>query len=115
LTNEVRRHGDDLTSWLEYAAEGIEITLERVWIRIQRLSARETDQKLILRPRQEQLLQLLRDRGSLAPREIWDALAVSRQGAMDLIRPLIVAGILVRVGRKKSGRYQLKAMEHKRR
>jgi len=30
--------------------------------------------KLVLRPKQEQLLQLLRDQKSLTPREIWDAL-----------------------------------------
>jgi hypothetical protein len=41
----------------------------------------------VLRPKQEQLLQLLRARGSLSPREIWDGLAISKQGAMDLIGP----------------------------
>ena len=41
----------------------------------------------MLRPKQEQLLQLLRARGSLSPREIWDGLAISKQGAMDLIGP----------------------------
>ncbi|MBI2440191.1 MAG: Fic family protein [Lentisphaerae bacterium] len=105
---EVRRRDDDLASWLVYAAEGIEITLARVWTRIQRFSAQNSGRKMILRPRQEQLLQLLRDRGSLAPREIWDALAVSKQGAMDLIKPLIEAGLIVRTGTKKTGRYQLK-------
>ena len=105
---EVRRQGDDLTSWLVYAAEGIEITLKRVWTRIQNFSARGFDRKLILRPRQEQLLRLLRDHGSLAPREIWDALAVSKQGAMNLIKPLIVAGLIIREGTRKSGRYRLK-------
>ncbi len=105
----VRQQGDDLTSWLEYVAEGVERTLERVWTRIQRFVARGSGTKLILRPRQEQLLQLLRDHGSLTPREIWDALGISKQGAMDLIKPLIEAGLLVRVGTKKSGRYQLKA------
>jgi Fic family protein len=106
---EVRRQGEDLTSWLEYAAEGVELTLERVWQRIQRLSIRGSVTKLILRPRQEQLLRLLRDRGSLAPREIWDALGISKQGAMDLIKPLVAAGLIVRTGTKKSGRYRMKA------
>lgn len=105
---DARRRRDDLTSWLEYVAEGVELTLERVWTRIQRFAAHKGDEKLILRPRQEQLLCLLRDRGSLAPREIWDALGVSKQGAMDLIKPLLEAGLLVRVGTKKSGKYRLK-------
>ncbi len=27
------------------------------------------------------------------PREIWDALGISKQGALDLLRPLIKAGL----------------------
>ncbi|MBI3058981.1 MAG: MarR family transcriptional regulator, partial [Deltaproteobacteria bacterium] len=55
----------------------------------------------------ERLLQMLRDHKSLAPREIWKALGVSKQGAMDLLNPLIGAGLVRRVGTKKSGRYIL--------
>jgi Fic family protein len=104
---EVRRQGDDLTGWLEYCAEGLRWTLERVWLRLQTLSF-EPREKLVLRPRQEQLLQLLRDNGSMAPAEIWAALGVSRQGAMDLLRPLIDAGVVEKVGSKKTGRYALR-------
>lgn len=104
----VRRQKEDLTSWLEYVAEGLELCLERVWMRIQQFAARSDGEKLTLRPRQEQLLQLLGDRGRLAPREIWDALGVSRQGAMDLINPLIEAGLVVREGTRKSGYYRIK-------
>ena len=105
---EVRRQGDDLTTWLEYTAEGLLITLQRVWTRLQSFSAQSAGKKLMLRPRQEQLLQLLRDRSSLTPREIWAGLGVSKQGAMDLLRPLMEAGLIVREGTRKSGRYRLK-------
>ncbi|MBU0678610.1 MAG: MarR family transcriptional regulator [Verrucomicrobia bacterium] len=54
------------------------------------------------------MLQLLRDRGSLTPREIWAALKVSRQGAMDMINPLIEAGLIIREGTRKTRRYRLK-------
>jgi len=103
----VRRDGEDLTTWLEYTAEGLYVTLERVWTRVQRLSSQTGQQRLVLRPRQEQLLRLLRDNRSMTPREIWDALGVSRQGAMDLLRPLVEAGLVKRVGTKKAGRYVL--------
>lgn len=103
----VRAEGEDLTSWLEYSAEGLLLTLERVWKRIQQLSAKSRGKKLVLRPRQEQLLQLLREHGSLSPSELWEALGVSKQGAMDLLRPLIDAGLVKRVGTLKSGRYVL--------
>jgi len=103
----VRQQGEDLTSWLEYTAEGLLLTLERAWQRIQHLSARAKGKKLVLRPKQEQLLRLLRESGSLSPKEIWDGVGVSKQGAMDLLRPLMEAGLVRRVGTRKSGRYML--------
>lgn len=103
----VRKQGGDLTGWLEYTAEALRLTLEKAWVRVQRLSAEAGPKKITLRPRQERLLQMLRDHKSLAPREIWKALGVSKQGAMDLLNPLIGAGLVRRVGTKKSGRYIL--------
>ena len=104
----VRQAGDDLTVWLEYSAEGLLLTLERVWQRIQTLTAQSAGKKLVLRPKQEQLLQLLRERGSLSPRELWDALDISKQGALDLLRPLMEAGLVQREGTQKTGRYVLR-------
>jgi Fic family protein len=104
---EVRRRGDDLTEWLEYTSEGLLLTLNRVWTRIQNLSAQSRGKKLVLRPRQEQLLTMLRDRKAMTPREIWEGIGVSKQGALDLLRPLIQAGIVKRVGTRKAGRYVL--------
>ena len=103
----VRHAGDDLSGWLEYCAAGLRTTLERAWLRIQTIQGNAT-RKLALRPRQEQLLHLLRDHGSMAPNEIWKALSVSRQGAMDLLRPLIEAGLVEKVGGAKTGHYVLK-------
>ena len=104
----VRQQGEDLTSWLEYCAEGLQSTLERVWQRIQQFSASRGRTPLVLRPKQEQLLQLLRARGSLSPREIWSGLRISKQGAMDLLRPLLKAKLVRRVGTLKNGRYVLR-------
>ena len=104
----VREEDGDLTAWLEYSAEGLRVTLERVWSRIQKLTARGGKAKLVLRPKQEQLLHLLREHKALTPREIWDALGISKQGALDLLRPLIKVGLVRRIGTKKTGRYVLK-------
>ena len=103
----VRREGEDLSGWLEYAAEGLHLTLERVWTRVQKFAAGSTRAKLVLRPKQEQLLQLLRDHKSMEPREIWEALGVTKQGAIKLMQPLLEAGLVQRVGTRKSGRYIL--------
>ncbi len=103
----VRRDGDNLTAWLEYSAEGLRNTLERVWTRIQAFQP-APGKKLALRPKQEQLLRLLRDHASMSPAEIWAAMDISRQGAMDLLHPLIEAGIVEKIGGKKTGRYSLR-------
>jgi len=103
----VRKAGEDLTAWLEYCAAGLRQTLERAWLRIQTFQVK-SEGKVVLRPRQEQLLHLLRDHGGMAPSEIWKALGISRQGAMDLLRPMIDAGLVEKVGGKKTGIYVLK-------
>ncbi len=107
-----RKADGDLTGWLEYSAEGLRETLARVWIRVQAFQP-GGESKLTLRPKQEQLLRLLADHASMSPAEIWAALGVSRQGAMDLLRPLIDAGLVEKLGSKKTGRYSLKAVGSK--
>jgi Fic family protein len=103
----VRRRHEDLTGWIEYAAEGLHLTLERVWTRVQKFSAQPGRKKLVLRPKQEQLLQLLRDHKSMTPPEIWDALGMTKQGAMKLMQPLLDAGLVRRIGTRKTGLYLL--------
>ena len=105
----VREAGEDMSAWLEYCAAGLRQTLERAWLRIQAVQVRSAG-KLVLRPRQEQLLHLLRDHGGMAPAEIWEALGISKQGAMDLLRPLLDAGVVEKVGGNKTGRYVLKSL-----
>ncbi len=104
---KVQQQNGDLTNWIEYSAAGLRLTLERVWSRLQKLTARSGKAKLVLRPKQEQLLHLLRERKALTPREIWDGIGISKQGALDLLRPLIKAGLVRRIGTKKTGRYVL--------
>lgn len=103
---QVRLAGEDLSRWLEYAATGLKQTLESVWLRVKRLQVARPE-KVILTPKQERLLELLRDHGSLAPSEIWELLNVSRQGAMNILNPLLTVGMIVKRGTAKSGRYFL--------
>jgi Fic family protein len=104
----VRKEGEDLTSWLEYCTEGLRQTLERVWLRVQTYN-HNSPEKLVLRPKQERLLQLLRDHGTMAPSELWSALGLSKQGTLDLLRPLVAAGLVEKIGNKKIGRYALRS------
>ncbi len=104
--DQVRLAGENLTGWLEYSAKGLKQTLQQVWLRLQRFQSRDL-KKITLTPRQETLLELLQDHGSMAPNEIWETLKISRQGAMNLINPLLETGLIEKKGTKKSGRYFL--------
>lgn len=108
--SDSRRRGC-LDDWLEYCAEGILQSLQRAWLRTEAVMAGQ-GKPLYLKPRQEKLLFLLREHGSMAPRDIWESLSVSRQGAMNTINPLLEAGVIEKVGGRKSGRYQLTKMRN---
>ncbi|BDS05066.1 cell division protein Fic [Oceaniferula spumae] len=105
---QVRDAGEDLTQWLEYSASGLRSTLERVWRRVLRFQSGQTS-KITLTPKQEHLLGLIADHGGLAPAEIWKLLNLSRQGAMNLINPLLDAGLIEKRGTAKSGKYHLRS------
>jgi len=88
-------------------ADAIQDTLKKVLKRTAELSVKAGKTPIVLRPKQERLLELLRERRGMAPSEIWTALDVSRQGAMDQLKPLIKAGMVKRIGGKKTGKYIL--------
>jgi DNA-binding MarR family transcriptional regulator len=85
----------------------VRVTLERVRLRVQQFAAKSGARKTVLRPKQEHLLQLLRERRGLAPGEIWAALEVTKQGAAHILAPLLKAKLVKRIGTRKTGRYVL--------
>ena len=105
--SEVQKGDGDLSSWIEYCAEGILETLEMLSARIRQFSVHAAAPKITLRPKQEHLLALLQQHGHMTPAEIWAALDISRQGALDLLNPLMDVGLVVREGTRKSGGYRL--------
>lgn len=103
----VRKEKGDLTGWLEYSGEVLHLTLERVLKRIEHLGQKKTGGKIILTPKQERLLHLLRDKGGLLPNEIWKELKMTKQGAMKILKPLLDSGLIRRIGTRKSGKYMM--------
>ncbi|MBI5882348.1 MAG: Fic family protein [Elusimicrobia bacterium] len=97
---------EDLGGWLEFMAEAILETLERVQKRIQALGL-PGKEPLSLTLRQEKLLRLLRERGPLAIREIARALRVTPPGAHYALKPLLRSGVIKTIGIHKSTRYLL--------
>ncbi len=103
----VRKARGDLTGWLEYCAEALHITLERVLARIAAVERQHRAGAITLTATQEKLLHLLHDQGSMAPSDIWRALRMTKQGAMKIIGPLLAHKLICRVGTRKMGKYML--------
>jgi len=102
----VEAHAGDLTGWLEFSAECVELALERVWMRLGTIKAAEPGTALSLNEKQERILRLLAE-SPLSRKEIETALKVTKQGALFLLRPLLEAGLVKKVGGYKTGKYRL--------
>jgi Fic family protein len=97
----------DLGGWLEFMAEAVLETLERVQKRVQTLGV-PGKEPLSLTMRQEKLLRLLRERGPLGIRDIARALRVTSPGAHYALRPLLKRAIVRTIGSHKTTRYALR-------
>lgn len=106
----VQVEGQDLGGWIEFVAETVLETLERVEARIQAFSPMAKE-PLSLTVRQEKLLRTLRERGELGIRDIARALRVTAPGAHYALRPLLKAGIVKKLGAHKRTRYILAHLE----
>jgi len=101
-----QKHGV-LTDWIIFCAEATAESLRRAWKRIQAIPV-GTDMKesIILRPKQEKLLTLLRAK-SMSIQEIMSGLQVTKPGAHFLLKTLLEAKLIERRGGYKTGRYFL--------
>lgn len=105
--DDVRRQEGNLTGWLEFMGEVIELALERTWGRIESIRVLYKMKKPItLTPKQEKLLSLLQN-NSMGISDIQSELKVSKPGAHFLLKPLIKNGLVKRVGGHKTGKYVL--------
>lgn len=104
--HQVRLADKNLSGWLESCAEGLRQALERSWLRVQ-APAMTLSAKLVLRPKQDLLRGMLRDHRGMTPAELRAAVSVSRQGAMNLLNPLLDAGLGEALRTPKKGRYAL--------
>lgn len=103
----VQVEGHDLGEWIEFNAEAVLETLERVQGRVQALGVKG-EPPVSLTLRQEKLLRLFRERGPLGIREISRALRVTSPGAHYALKPLLKQGVIQIFGAHKTTRYALR-------
>jgi Fic family protein len=105
---QARELDGDLTYWIEYVAEGVIGTLKRVKARIEELMV-TSGPEILLSPRQEELIRLLRDNGALSTGKIIEAMKITRARVNQIVQPLVKAGIVEAAGKARATMYRLKS------
>lgn len=111
------RHGKgDKTQWLEYFLEGILHSLRAALSRINDLKKRNLEditgeKRVLVTPRQEEVLQIVIDKKAIKTSDIQEALSVTRQQAHALLASLVGKGLLTKYGITKTSYYKLASSE----
>lgn len=103
---QARELDNNLTHWIESVAEGIVKTLKNVKKRIEDLQV-SSKAKILLSPRQEELVRILRDKSPLGVAELQKRLKLTRARINQIILPLIETGLISKEGRSRATRYKL--------
>lgn len=104
---QARDLDDDLSYWLEYVAEGVVETLNKVKERILGLCISVQAPRMVLTKRQEDILRFLRDRGRVKSPDIEIAFSLTRARVGQIIKPLVDAGLIIREGQTRATTYRL--------
>lgn len=104
---QARDLDDDLSYWLEYVADGVVETLNKVKERILGLSVSAQAPRMVLTKRQEDILRFLRDRGRVKSPDMEKAFSLTRARIGQIIKPLVDAGLVIREGQTRATTYRL--------
>ena len=102
----------DKTSWIEYFLEGIASSLQGSIGRINELRRHHLDdlegeKRVLVTPREEEVLQIVINKKAIKTSDIEKAFSVSRQQAHSLLASLVSKGLLEKFGKTKTSFYKL--------
>jgi Fic family protein len=102
----------DLTNWLEYFTEGVNISTEAVKERIVRLSSkrlrRAKGKQIALTERQMRIIEFINQNGKITNRDVREMFKLSDEGALKEIKKLISLEIIRSEGKGRALQYILK-------
>jgi len=102
----------DLTNWLEYFVEGVNISIETVKERIIRLSSKRLrkakGRQIALTERQMRIIEFINQNGKITNRDVREMFKLSDEGALKEIKKLINLEIIKSEGRGRALHYILK-------
>lgn len=103
----------DKTSWIEYFLEGIASSLQGALARIDELKRQQLDRiegekRVLVTPREEEVLQIIINKKAIKTSDIEEAFAVTRQQAHALLASLVTKKLLKKYGSTKMSYYKLR-------
>lgn len=101
------------TEWLEYFLEGISYSLTAAIGRIhdatsKKLAHIEGNKRVLVSRREEEVLQIILQKGLIKMNDVQQSFQVSRQQAHALLQSLVEKGLLLKHGKTKKSYYELK-------
>ena len=101
----------DLTNWLDYFVEGVNVSIEAVKERVIRLSSERLRKaksgQIALTERQMQIVEFINQNGKIAVGDIAKMFKISRQAALKEIGKLVKLEVVTRKGEKRGAHYIL--------
>jgi Fic family protein len=110
VLKKVQQSGNDLTVWLEYFTSGVLYSVYKVKETIARLglsSPADGLKKIELSPRQIEIIEHVKQNGSITSREMRARFKISRQAILKEINKLVKARIVVKTGKGRGAGYRL--------
>ncbi|MBI3553612.1 MAG: Fic family protein [Elusimicrobia bacterium] len=104
---QARDLDDDLSYWLEYAAEAVVQTLKKTRDRIMSLKVSAKAPRVRLTKRQEDVLRFLRDKGRSKSPDIESAFDLTRARVGQIVKPMVESGLVIREGQTRATTYRL--------
>jgi len=102
----------DLTNWLEYFTEGVNISIEVVKERIVRLSSKRLrkakGRQIALTERQMRIIEFINQNGKITNKDVREMFRLSDEGALQEIKKLIYLEIIKSEGKGRALHYILK-------
>ena len=97
----------DYTYWIEYVAQGLLESVQAMAKRIKNQKISYKGKKIKLTPKQEELLKMISEHGSVGSIQICQQMKINRSRVNQLIAPLIKAGFVIREGNTRAAKYTL--------
>lgn len=107
MIQETRGMDGDYTHWAEYVAEGLLDAVDRAAQRLKGGMRSYKGKKLVLTPKQEELLGILAEGGATGSTKIGQRMHINRARVNQLVAPLVKAGIVIQEGKTRGAKYTL--------